>query len=66
MDGWIHLSAITFKPMIGQVNKINCLITGAPCHGVGYIRQQENSQFLKLMCWKKEKWTSVKVEKAKL
>jgi len=30
------------------------------CQGVGYIRQQVNSQFLKLMCWMQEKWAGVK------
>lgn len=38
---YTHLSAITLKPLTGEVNN---------------IRQQMNGQFSTLMCWEQEKW----------
>lgn len=42
----IHQSATPVKPLLGEVNNTDYLITLAL---VGYIRQQVNSQFMELM-----------------
>ena len=49
-----------------QVQKqlVQCLSTidgyNGTSQGVGYIRQQVNSQFLKLLFWMQDKWAEVK------
>lgn len=54
MSNNIHQSAIMLKALTGNLRNIDYLVTMAPVSGVGYIRQQINSQFFKLMCWKHE------------
>lgn len=46
----VHQSATTLKPLTGDV------ITGD-----GYTGQQVNTQYLKLTCWKEEKWASIQI-----
>lgn len=45
-----HRSATTLKPLTGEVHNIDHLVTMPPVKGVGNVRQQVNSRFLKLMC----------------
>lgn len=45
----VRRSAITLKPVSGEVNSIDYLVTVAACQGVGDIRQQPSSPFSKLI-----------------
>ena len=45
------------KTTDSQVNNTDNLVM-TPVKGLGYIRQNVNSQFLNLMCWKQEKWAA--------
>ena len=54
----------SLKPIIKIDNtnyNIDYLITVAPLKGWDILRQQANCQFSKLMCWKQEKWASIRI-----
>lgn len=45
-------SMISHNILTYKVNNVDT------CQGVGYIRQELNSRFLKQMCWKQKKWAT--------